>query len=486
MTNMSNISRPNVVVVLADQLRACSLSSYGQDQVQTPHIDRLAREGIRFTNAISTCPVCTPYRAMLLTGRHPQTTGHVVNFVRTRSDEISIADALGRSGYRTGWVGKWHLTCGTFLGDTSGPEFIPENRDRLGFEYFRAYNYSTRYFDGWVSLDDWRVEQWRGYETHGLWNYAEEFLNQEDARPFCLFISPHQPHQTSFRPYAPDYFYERVAENLELPANVPQESREVALEMLRHYLAMTAAVDDLLGQVLDYLDKSGQANDTLVVFTSDHGTTGGAHGTDPWMKKLPWEEAINVPLLARWPGVLTPGTSCNELVAPVDLFPTLCTLCDVPFPRSVEGIDLSASWQGQSDGQHQDALLLMDFARHPDLVALKPGDSRIRPHYIPWRGVRTKTHSYVRWLDGQAALYDLTSDPLQLRNLVTEPEAQTLREEIEIRLRQLLALRNDDFPPDEAYESWLDSRRRVVANAHGTLGDPEGSPDWSLFDSNID
>ncbi|MCY4569291.1 MAG: sulfatase-like hydrolase/transferase, partial [Candidatus Poribacteria bacterium] len=101
--------KPNIVYLLADQIRACSLPVYGDTQIETPHIDRLAQEGTVFSNAIATAPVCTPYRSMMLTGRHPQTTGHLINFVRTRHDEIGLGDVFSRNGYRTAWVGKWHL-----------------------------------------------------------------------------------------------------------------------------------------------------------------------------------------------------------------------------------------------------------------------------------------------------------------------------------------------------------------------------------------
>lgn len=476
------MDRPNVVFLLADQLRASSLAAYGARHVLTPHLDRLAREGVTFDHAVSTCPLCTPYRAMLLTGRHPQTTGMIMNWVQMRGDEISIADALGHAGYRTGWVGKWHLACGDFpAGDKGGPEYIPEGRDRLGFEYFRAYNYRTQYFDGWICRDDWQVEKWDGYETDGLWAYAREFLEQPDGRPFCLFVSPHQPHNTSFRPFAPEAYYERVADAIELPGNVPEASRPESAEMLRHYLAMTAALDDLLGRILGHLDASGRARDTLVVFGSDHGTAGGAHGLHPWVKKSPFEEVVHVPLVARMPGTLPAGACCGELVAPVDLMPTLCSLCAVKPPRSAEGLDLSAAWRGEAAPASQEALLTMDFTNHPDFAHIQPGDPRERTHYMPWRGARTRTHSYMRWADGRAGLYDLAADPLQLRNLAEDPSAQGLRADMERLLSGLLARRGDAFPPSHAYAAWFDAKRRVVRNAFGPLPGPDEPPDWSLL-----
>ncbi len=182
--------RPNILYVLADQLRAASLPLYGESQIETPAIDRLAAAGAHFTNAIASCPVCTPYRSMLLTGRHPQTTGHVINFVRTRHDEISVGDAFARAGYRTGWVGKWHLHTGSFP-QVEGPDFVPEGRDRLGFQYWRGYNFHTQYFDGWVNSGDWRNETVGGLRDRrpGALRHGVHGRRRRDA-PFCLFVSP--------------------------------------------------------------------------------------------------------------------------------------------------------------------------------------------------------------------------------------------------------------------------------------------------------
>jgi len=478
---VSRASKPNLLFLLADQLRAASVPAYGDRSVQMPNLDALAREGVTFTQALSTCPLCTPYRAMLLTGRHPQSTGHVANFVDTRHDEISIADAFNRAGYRTGWVGKWHLALGHFpVPHLQGPDFIPQGRDRLGFEYFRAYNYRTEYFDGWVGLDDWDAERWQGYETDGLLKYAFEFLDRPDERPFCLFVSPHQPHQSDKRPTVPEKYFDRVAQEIMLPPNVAEGDRDRARKMLRDYLAMTAAVDDMLGALVRRLAESGQLENTLVVFASDHGTMGGGHGYDPWCKKQPYEESIRVPLVARWPGALRAGSRCDALIAPVDLFPTLCGLAGAPIPRSVEGLDLSRAWRGEPGGPAQDAVLTMDFTAHPDYCVAED-DPRRKAHYEPWRGVRTARHHFIRWLGGRTALYDVVADPWQMRNLAGDPACAALQRQMESQLGTLLARRGDRLQSGAAYAGWFDARRRIVRNAFGPLPHPETPPDLSLF-----
>lgn len=462
--------QPNIVYLLADQVRASALPVYGETQIETPNIDRLAAQGTRFSNAIATAPVCTPYRSMLLTGRHPQTTGHLINFVRTRHDEIGLGDVFRRNGYRTAWIGKWHLHTGSFP-EIGGRDYVPEGRDRLGFEHWRGYNFHTDYYNGTVNLDDWRNERWDGYETNALNRYACHFLDSvDDDTPFCLFLSPHQAHFTPYD-FAPQAFYDRLPAQLHLPANVPDALREESTQLYRHYLAMILAVDAMLGELMAYLERTGRAENTLLIFGADHGTQGGAHGHRFWAKKQPYEDSINVPLIMRWPGVFEGGSTCETLTAPVDIFPSLCGLCGIEPPRTIEGYDLSAAWRGETDAVEQEAVLTMNFGATYDYLV--DGDE--------WRGVRTKTHSYARWLNGKRVLYDIAADPVQLTNLITSPAAQPLVTEMETTLTSLMAARNDTLQPATQYAEWFDAQRRIVRNAHGALGNPEDEPDWSLL-----
>ena len=454
--------KPNVVFLFVDQLRAMSLPLYGEQQIETPHLDRLAAQGMRMDNSISSCPVCTPARAMLVTGRHPQTTGHLINSTRTRHSEISIADAFAHQGYRTGWVGKWHLHTGVWPAIDrmpQHPDWVPEGRDRLGFDYWRAYNQHMVFFDGFVQSGDWNYERWEGYETDGLLKYAREFMDAGGDDPFLLFE------------FAPEAYYARLPERLELPENVPAESLAESLEMYRHYLAMILAVDDMVGKLTAYLDEARLADDTVLVFSSDHGTSGGSHGVPPWQKKHPYEESLRVPHIIRYPGVVPAGSSHDALFNITDFFPSLCGLCEIPVPRSVEGVDLSAAWRGAADVSEQEAVLIMNFSRKFDWFA----------DGMEWRGVRSQRHSYARWLSGKSELYDLRADPLQQRNLAGDSGSASLEKEMQDHLARLQALRGDALVPCTQWKGWLDNQRRVVRNGFGPLGDPEGLPDWSLL-----
>jgi len=463
---------PNVVVLFPDQLRAASLPLYGEHQIETPNIDRLAAGGVTLENAISNCPVCTPARAMLVTGRHPQTTGHLINTTKTRHDEISIADAFAHRGYRTGWVGKWHLHTGAWPAIDRmpmQPDWVPTGRDRLGFDYWRAYNQHMVFFDGFVHKGDWNYERWNGYETEGLLDYAFEFMDESADDPFLLFLSPHPPHYTPEK-FAPDEYYDGVPDVPVLPANVDDTWGADTPEMYRHYLAMIRAVDVMVGRVLDELDRRGLADNTVVVLASDHGTQGGAHGVHPWLKKHPYEESIHIPGIVRYPGVIEPATRTDALFGMPDWFPSLCGLAGVPVPQTVEGLDLSAAWRGEPVSGN-DGLLLMNFSKFYDWF----GDGQ------EWRGIRTAAGSYTEWLDGRREFFDLDADPLQQRNLADDSGAAAQRIDHEALLREVQSRRGDALVASTAWSDWLDPQRRVVRNAHGPLSHPESEPDWSLL-----
>jgi arylsulfatase A-like enzyme len=366
-------------------------------------------------------------------------------------------------------VGKWHLHTGSFP-QIGGPDYVPEGRDRLGFQHWRGYNFHTDYFNGSVNLDNWRCERWKGYETKALNYYSMEFMDSVAGEPFCLFISPHQPHATPHE-FAPQEYYDRLPDQLTLPANVAESQLERSLHAYRHYLAMSLALDDMVDELLDYLEQKGLADNTIFVFTSDHGTQMGAHGWDPWKKKVPYEESLLVPMIVRWPGTFDENTTCDVLTSPVDLFPSLCGLCDVPLPRTVEGYDLSAAWRGEDDAFQQDAVLIMNFTTSYDYLV--NGEE--------WRGVRTRDHSYARWLNGKIELFDLRNDPLQMKNLAGNPEHRRIEESMQRRLSELMDNRSDALIPCTDYSNWFDEQRRVVRNVYGPLRDTEVHPDWSLL-----
>ncbi|MEM8874244.1 MAG: sulfatase [Planctomycetota bacterium] len=449
----------NVLLLLTDQLTSRALSMYAKGDATlapTPNLDRLATEGVVIDDMCSTCPVCTPARAMLLTGRHPQTTGHVMNSVRLRHDEVTLADVFRDAGYRTGWIGKWHLHTGAFPA-ANVPDYVPVGRDRGGFEHWRGYNQHMIYWDGPLAGDDWDTIRWKGYETDGLGDFALDFLRADDDRPFLLCVSPHQPHDSTWsdlKQHAPDWAYEGLPNeaNLVLPPNVAAfEEHETTRWGYREYLAMIRCVDAMVGRLLDELEALGKLDDTLFIFTSDHGNEGGARGGRFFEKRSPHEESISIPLILRHPALGSGRRSV--LMGMPDMMPTLCCMCGLGVPATVEGVDCSAGWRGASAGQ--DALLLMRFSEAFD--HLKTG--------AEWRGVRTPTHTYARWLTGERVLFDNAADPWQMNNLADTP----LADELEATMQTLMAERGDALGPCTNYADWFDEQRRVVRNAWGPL-----------------
>ncbi len=201
--------RPNILYIFDDQHRKEATSCYGGANIRTPNIDRLAREGIRFTNALSPTPLCTPYRGMLMTGKYPTHSGLIVNFVNPQRNERGIADVFHKAGYHTGFIGKWHLTASVLTHHTmiegrerpgaaplSEPEYVPPGRARLGFEYWAAFNFHMDFRRGFYYRDQPAREVYPDYEAEWMADDAIEFLKRQKAadRPFFLVVAPHYPH----------------------------------------------------------------------------------------------------------------------------------------------------------------------------------------------------------------------------------------------------------------------------------------------------
>lgn len=473
--------RPNVLFMLADQMAATVLNLYGYHGVPTPNLDALATRGVTFDNMASTCPVCTPYRSMWLTGRHPQTTGHVINTITTRYDEIGWGDVFAHAGYDTGYIGKWHLHKGVFPNSVDSSFYVPEGRARLGFDWWRGYNLIASFFNGEYNLGSTgRNAHWEGYETDALTRMTLEYLDKgrDPDKPFCLMLSPHQPHLGGgHRPdrMAPDEYYDRLPDKTPRPDEMDEQLFRECEQDFRHYYALILSIDDMIGKVIAGLEERGLMDSTIFVFSSDHGTNLAMHPVENthrfWTKKQPWETSVRVPMVVHWPGRFDGGGRCDTLTSPVDLLPTFCGLCGIAPPATVEGVDLSDAWLGRLDAAEQDAVLMMNFAYRFS----HPRDG------WEWRGVRTRTHTYARYLIGQKHLYNHRTDRFQQNNLVDDPSHAGLVDQCEQTLQRLLASRNDALHPGSYYADWFDDERRVIRNAYGPLGDPEADPDWSLL-----
>jgi arylsulfatase A-like enzyme len=463
--------RPNVLIVLADEWRAQSTGYNGDRNVSTPVLDLLAAQSVNFTNAISGCPVCCPYRASLLTGQYPLTNGVFVNDVELKPNGPTLAETFRGAGYRTGFIGKWHV-----YGSPDGNygrrlEFIPPEK-HLGFDYWKAcectheYNHSL-YYEG----NDPTPKYWPGYDAIAQTEDACRFIEQRpSADPFLLVLSlgpPHFPYATAPERYQEMYRNREIT----LRRNVPSNRRKEAADILRGYYAHMTALDDCLDRILKTLDRSGAADDTILVFTSDHGDMMLSQGLTT--KLYPWDESIRVPLLVRYPRKLgRKGRKIRTPISSPDLMPTLLGMCGLTIPGSVEGSDFSPAFFGKSS-------LPRDAAAFINLPV--PITEARRYGIAEYRGLRTERYTYVRSIRGPWLLYDNELDPFQMHNLCGRSEHRELQSRMDHALDGTLRHLRDDFLPASEYA------KRAGVTHYRELNVPIGrhpSP-WGDWDSTL-
>jgi arylsulfatase A-like enzyme len=401
--------RPNVLFVLCDQLRAETVGCLGNDQVATPTIDRLADEGALFERAYPPSPGCCPTRGSLLTSQYSHQHG-VVNFnvpLPTTADTLSCR--LRDGGYETGYIGKWHLD------GQANPGRIPPGPRRQGFEFWRGFNRGHRYHDGHPTFDEEGNVEWVGeYQPRVQTDMALDFIGDRAGGedPFFLMLSWGPPHTPFDAPEEYAAMYD--PDDLDLRPNVPEaEDIPDLREDLAEYYGLTTSLDDQLERLLAGLAEHGVEEDTLVVFTSDHGEMLGSHGR--YRKGYPHEESVHVPLVARYPERVDAGQTHDQPVSLIDLMPTILSYADAPGPDGMEGVDLTPLLDGESVDPHPEGVYMQN-----DIAF----DSA-------WRALRTDQYMVTVDRDLQVRyLYDMTTDPHQQENLAGDPDHADLQEDL--------------------------------------------------------
>jgi arylsulfatase A-like enzyme len=434
-----------VLFVFADQWRAQATGYAGDPNARTPTLDRIRGEGVSMATAVSSCPVCTPARASLLTGQYPLTHGLFMNDVPLDPHAASIARAFGGAGYDTGYIGKWHV-------DGHGwSAYVPPER-RQGFRFWRGYELSHDYNHSPYWADDAQRHTWNGYDAEAQTRCAQEYIRARagaarGGTPFFLMLSwgpPHGPYHT-----APPRFRERYdPAAIRLRPNVPPEVAGEARAALAGYYAHVEALDTCLGQLDETLRECGLTDDTILVFTADHGDHLLSHGRRG--KQTPWDEAALVPFLIRWPAGL--GVAPREVRTPFatpDVMPTLLGLAGLQGRQAgaqgaVEGLDLSRLIAGEPDPSAAavEGTLIASYHTHGTYKGYQGKD---------YRAIRTERHTYARTADGPWLLYDNERDPYQLDNLCGAAAHAALQQELDLRLTRLLARLGDEFLPGDAY-----------------------------------
>lgn len=462
--------RPNIVFVMSDDHAAHAIGAYGSRINRTPNLDRIAAEGMRFDNCFCTNSICAPSRASILTGTYNHVNGVTTLPAEYDARQPSFPGLLRGAGYQTAVVGKWHLGHGGI-------------HDPLGFDYWEVLPDQGEYYDPTFLTANGSVNR-IGYATDLTTDLSLDWLESRDRdRPFCLLVhhkAPHRPWRPAPR-HADLYTDEDVPEpstlyddyrsrsaaaaeaamrvstdlterDLKVAPSSANDERERAQwnyqRYIKDYMRCVAAIDENVGRLLDYLDASGLAEDTVVIYTSDQGFFLGDHG---WYdKRFMYEESLRMPLLVRYPGQVSAGSECAQLAVNVDFAQTLLDLADVPAPVHMQGASLVPLLRGQAPANWRTAV----YYRYWEHLS--------EPHRVGAHlGVRTETHKLVCYyglgLDQPGArdeprepeweLFDLRADPNELHNRFDDPAYAAVRGDL---LRQLVELQRDvgDTMPD--------------------------------------
>lgn len=442
-------SRPNLVVVLVDDLRWDELGCMGHPFVRTPHIDRIAREGARFRNAFCSTPLCSPVRACLLTGLYTHNHGIFDNINRSQQSHTlkTFPQSLQKAGYETAYIGKWHMG----NDDTARP----------GFDYWVSMKGQGTSFDPVLNINGKRVPQ-QGHTTDVLNQKVNEFVKQKRDKPFCLYIAHKALHPELTQrddgsitdPSAAKFMPAKRHENLYTNAAIPRRLNVVdslegkrALrrsvpglpplsqqtgtsdEVIRDRLRMLAGIDEGVGALCDLLEQQQQLDNTVFVFTSDHGYWYGEHGLSV-ERRLPYEEGIRVPLLVRYPPLVKAGTLIDQFAVSVDLAPTMLELAQVKTDQKSDGQSLVPLLKGEQPTDWRQSFLI------------EYNSDTVFPRLVKmgYRAVRTSRWKYIQFneLEGMDELYDVQNDPYEFKNRIDDPAAQDTIKTLQAELQRLM------------------------------------------------
>ena len=454
-------SSPNLIFIMADQWRGDALGCLGKEAVKTPHLDQLASEGVNFTNAVSSYPVSSPARGMLMTGMYPvhsKVTGNCNSATAPYGVELPESarcwsDVLKDQGYELGYIGKWHLDSpyqpyietSNNKGKIAWNEWCPKER-RHGFSHWIAYgtydyHLKPMYWDTDASRDEFYfVDQWGPeYETDRAIDYIANQDNKfrDTGKPFALVVSMNPPH-TGYE-LVPDKYKEIYRDvDVETVCNSPiiapkgTKMGDFYRKSVLDYYACMAGVDEQVGRIIRQLKEQGLFENTIVVFTSDHGDSMGMH--EHIGKNIYYEEAMRIPMMISWPEKIAPRRDSTLMIAFADLYPSLLSLMGFKeqIPAEVQTFDLSAS-----------------------ILSPEKAQEVVQPYYylLPenlmtgYRGLRTKKYTFVvhatngrtdEWI-----LFDREQDPFQRNNIA--PDQPALIKQFSSQLKDWLKKTNDPF-----------------------------------------
>lgn len=427
-------SRPNVLLLLTDQQTLWAMSAYGNRYLHTPNMDALAQSGVRFAISYCTSPVCGPARSSIVTGRMPHETGVDLNGATPNPTIPNLGQVFRAAGYETAWAGKWHLPA-SYPRAPAGT--IP------GFDYLHVPEGTN------FALGD--------QTDAAVTDQAIGFLNRAHARPWLLAVSLHNPHDICWwvrdEPVQPlnMQLMPPLPDNFAIASDEPEfltdcrKPKQYGVEQqftagwnetqwqayLYSYYRLTEQVDRCIGRIMNALRDRGLRQNTLIVFTSDHGEGVAEHQLI--VKLTPYDGAASVPLIYSWPGVIPEGqVDAEHPVSAIDIVPTLCDYADVPSPP-VSGVSLR-SWMDRTEEQSRECVVceLSPFREQPERLG---------------RILRTGRYKYMAFTDGARPemLFDMHGDPGETKNLAYDPKQSAELKRHRQLLREWLARTNDNF-----------------------------------------
>jgi N-acetylglucosamine-6-sulfatase len=459
---------PNVLVILTDDMRWDALGVVQREQgdralfpwFKTPHLDRIAAEGVRFANMFVTTSLCSPSRASLLSGQYAHRHGVLNNFTDYPYRLPGYPRQLHEAGYETAYIGKWHM----------GED---DDQQRPGFDFWMSHKGQGNYWDNQFNVNGQR-RVLKGYYTTVVTDAAIEWLGRKRAKPWLLVLGHKAPHGGPIVP-EPKFEHAFDRERITRPANAQSyraaDGKPAWLEksyptwhglggplygqkdygkFVRAYLGCIASVDESVGRIYEALRKTGQLENTVLVFTSDNGFALGEHGrTD---KRTAYEESLRVPLLVRYPRLAKPGTVIREMALTLDLASSLLDICGAPTLPDADGKSWKPLLAGDRSGWR--TAFFYQYNYEPQF-----------PYTPNVRAVRTDRWKHIHYPHGDgnpdrytAELYDLHTDPLETQNLISAPahsqRIQELRAELARLMHQHHAL-PDRVPLDEGIRNTL-------------------------------
>jgi uncharacterized sulfatase len=461
------VSQPNFVFIMTDTQATNVIGAYGHPELETPHIDELARTGITFSRAYTTCPLCTPARAGIFTGIYSHSAGAWTNNLPLGDNVITMGQRFRAGGYHTTYVGKWHL---------DGHDYFGTGRCPDGWDANYWYD-GRRYLD---ELSDDEIRLWRrGLSTladlrahdvqaeftwaHRVSDRAIDFLEGQSDEPFLLVVSYDEPHHPFTCPpeYAEkfvDYAYPVGPAAYDTLEDKPAHQREWAAADDVHledaslrspmYFGCNSSVDSEIGRVIDAAHALAPEN-TTIIFTSDHGDMLGAHrlmGKGP----VAYEEIAHIPLIVERPGGVGSGTVNQTLVSHIDLLPTMLELANLDAPPILEGQSITPLLQGEEDPERS---VMVEFQRYEIEHDSWGG-------FQPLRCIVSGRHKLVINLLHTDELYDLQADPAEVTNLIDHPDHADVRDALHDRLLDWMHEKRDPFRgPSWERRPWRSTRR---------------------------